>query len=62
MPDISMCANNDCPVRRSCYRFMAKPSMRQSWAAFEPDPETGRCKSFMPIGNNETNSMGRQDG
>jgi len=68
MPDISMCANNDCPVRRSCYRFMATPSMRQSWAGFEPDRETGRCEAFIPIGKktssigNETKAKGKIDG
>jgi len=50
-PDITMCPNDTCPVRHCCYRFMAKPSWRQSWAAFEPDPETGRCKSFIPMPN-----------
>jgi len=50
MVDITMCPNDQCPACKSCYRFMAKPGMRQSWAAFEPDPETRRCESFMPIG------------
>jgi len=67
MPDISMCTNDSCPARRSCYRFMAEPNWRQSWCAFEPDRETKRCEAFIPIGNkatsigNETEAKGKID-
>lgn len=37
MPDITMCSNDVCPIRGTCYRFMAKPSQYQSMAFFEPD-------------------------
>lgn len=36
MPDITMCTNDECPLRESCYRYMAKPSeYMQSYAVFE---------------------------
>ena len=36
MPDISMCRNDGCPLRKSCYRFTAIPSpFRQAYTHFE---------------------------
>ena len=35
MPDITMCANDKCDKRLTCYRFMAKPS-KLSQAYFSP--------------------------
>lgn len=37
MPDISMCRNNLCPLKESCYRFKANPSSYQSYADFKYD-------------------------
>lgn len=48
MPDISMCASQDCPLRFTCYRNEASgtvPSERQSWAGFEWDSMDG-CRYF----------------
>lgn len=37
MPDISKCANKDCPIRNICYRYRVKPSeFRQTYADFKP--------------------------
>ena len=37
MPDITICTNNKCPLRRLCYRFTAKPNKEwQSYGLFEP--------------------------
>ena len=33
--DITMCANEVCPMREECYRVRAKPSEYQSWSNFE---------------------------
>ena len=33
--DISMCLNNTCPLKDSCYRFTAKASERQSYSNFQ---------------------------
>ena len=34
MPDITMCMKEDCPIKLSCYRFIAKPDKWQSYAVF----------------------------
>jgi hypothetical protein len=40
MPDISMCANKNCPSRKTCYRYLAKPNeQRQSYAIFKQDKD-----------------------
>lgn len=31
MPDITICENKECPKRKSCYRFTAKPGLLQSY-------------------------------
>lgn len=37
MPDISMCKNETCPLKETCYRFMASPSKYgQSYSNFTP--------------------------
>ena len=34
-PDISMCDNKTCPLRNTCYRFIAEPNpYRQSYGDF----------------------------
>jgi hypothetical protein len=36
MPDISLCKNEDCPLRENCYRYTATPGeFMQSYASFE---------------------------
>lgn len=36
MPDISMCKNEDCPLKESCYRYMATPNIPyQSYGKFD---------------------------
>lgn len=45
MPDISMCANQTCPKKESCYRFTAKPCKYQTYADFKPDEE-GKCEYY----------------
>lgn len=45
MPDITMCASENCPEREECYRTQAKPSKLQSWSNFEYtcNEESGFC-------------------
>lgn len=45
MPDISKCANKECPLKHDCYRFTAPSSDYQSYSSFKPD-EKGECKDF----------------
>ena len=57
MPDISMCANGTCPIRRDCYRSPdsgTKPNeRRQSWMTWEPSNATSSqnvmCHGFMEL-------------
>lgn len=44
MADITMCSNQDCPLKDSCYRAQAEPSYWQSYALFEHD---GECEWFI---------------
>lgn len=51
MPDISMCASNECPSRDTCYRATATPSEHQSWADFEATRNgRERCDSYIERG------------
>jgi hypothetical protein len=48
MPDISMCQNQLCPLRETCYRFTATPDTPyQCYAVFKPD-ENGECDYYWP--------------
>ena len=51
MPDISMCAAENCPVAEQCYRNAASgtvPDDMQSYMRFEP--ELGeKCCGFWPV-------------
>ena len=55
MPDISMCANRDCPSRESCYRYAAEPDHIQAFGDpvngyfFAPPQGEDRCKFFWPM-------------
>lgn len=52
MPDISMCANKNCPLREKCFRFMATPSGRQYYGDFVPtikEDGSSECNFFMKI-------------
>ena len=46
MPDITMCSNEHCPQRGTCYRATATPSdMLQSYALYIPK-ERGKCEHY----------------
>jgi hypothetical protein len=49
MPDIAMCSNTQCPSHLKCYRFMANPSVHQSYMAFKPEPGKKKCDDFMQL-------------
>ena len=47
MPDISMCDNEQCPLKETCYRFTATPSeFRQAYAKFKYNEETESCDYY----------------
>ena len=45
MPDISMCRNNNCTIKTTCYRYNAEPSWRQSYSSFSQG-DNGKCDHF----------------
>jgi hypothetical protein len=45
MPDMTMCTNTACPKRTKCFRYLAIPDERQSWARFEAKD----CAYFMAL-------------
>lgn len=50
MADITMCINDECPMRDQCYRAQATPNEhRQSVAYFEPNALTNRCDWIIAI-------------
>lgn len=48
MADISMCKDNTCPSRKTCFRFIAKPSEYQSYMKFDRK-EKAKCNSYWAI-------------
>ena len=51
MPDISMCANKECTLRMSCFRYRAVPNpWRQSYMEFTAEG----CEHFWDIKNATT--------
>jgi hypothetical protein len=52
MPDITMCENKNCTLRKSCFRFTAIPTkVQQSYCNFVQD-EYDYCEYFMDNGSN----------
>lgn len=51
MPDISKCNGTNCPLKESCYRFIAIPSeYGQSYFADTPyNKEENKCEHFWDI-------------
>lgn len=50
MADISMCVDEKCPMRKSCYRFMAKPNeLLQSYLMSIRKEKEPKCKHFLKI-------------
>lgn len=59
MPDITMCNNDGCPLRKSCYRHSdsgTQPDYRQSFSQWQPhwtgddDHDGGgwKCEGYWP--------------
>jgi hypothetical protein len=45
MPDISMCKGKECPLKKECYRFRAKPDYLQAYFMEVPYKD-GKCDYF----------------
>jgi len=49
MADITMCKNDQCPLKDKCHRFTSEPSMRQFYFAENPSTYVHgkfECKMF----------------
>jgi hypothetical protein len=57
MPDIAMCLNADCQLRGTCYRYLAFPSMKQSYTAFVPNEDGESCDSWEPVGTDAVRTI-----
>lgn len=55
MPDISLCSNETCLLRDTCYRKQAKPNLPyQYYTPFHPineDPANYECVMYLEIPN-----------
>jgi hypothetical protein len=49
MPDITMCKGTDCPLKETCYRYTATPSLLQSIYIDVPLKEDGTCEHYWKI-------------
>ncbi len=50
MPDISMCLDDECPSRLTCWRFMATPSeYRQSYLLAPRVAGDERCYAYLKM-------------
>ncbi len=50
MPDISMCQDEQCPSRETCYRFKAKPDLlMQAYGHFGREDGAERCGYYWPL-------------
>ena len=69
MPDITMCANDKCPIRKKCKRSpdsgTVPSDMWQSWTKFEPvyvdddadadiSVDSWKCEGFISVFYNKT--------
>ena len=48
MADITKCRGTDCPLKESCYRFLAMEGLRQSYFIYVPFKD-GKCKYYWNI-------------
>lgn len=54
IPDITMCVNEKCSMRKECYRSQEKPSEYQSWSNFENTcNENSGFNELIKVGINE---------
>lgn len=46
MPDLNMCKNEKCLMKKTCYRHTAVPHIRQVYTEFKPDAN-GKCEHYI---------------
>jgi hypothetical protein len=59
MPDISMCADDECPSRAECYRHKASGTVpseyQQAFTDFQRQPDRDQCPFFWPVLHTKSN-------
>lgn len=48
-PDISMCMNEECPKKYTCYRYTSKPDEMQSYFVDMKPDEKGDCEYYWDV-------------
>ena len=56
MPDISLCGETDCPLSKTCYRFLATPSTPQWYSMYTPGEN---CESYIDINEKKERSQSK---
>ena len=51
MTDICKCNRSDCPLSKSCFRFLAEDSAYQAYFIIDKVPEN--CKEYWPVKDEE---------
>ena len=46
MPDITMCKDNECSLKETCYRYTAKPSEYQYYFVDSPKDKDEECSYY----------------
>jgi hypothetical protein len=56
MPDIAMCLkeNNKCKLKKSCYRYIAKPDSLQSYSDFYANKTQEKCDFYWEVKTKKT--------
>jgi hypothetical protein len=51
MADICKCKGFSCPLKNTCYRYLARPSQLQSYFAEQPtiNENTNRCDHYWEV-------------
>lgn len=59
MPEITMCSGQECPIKKTCYRFTAKPSHHmQSYFVGTPyDHDKQDCDYYWSVINKKEQEM-----
>lgn len=53
MVDICKCNNKECPLRETCFRFLAEDSLYQSYFIGVTCDETEKCDMYWPVKDQE---------
>lgn len=54
MTDITMCSDNSCPIRKTCFRYLATPdSLCQSYFTGKLRDEEDNCRYYWAVKSSE---------